>query len=1134
MFSATDVANFLSCHHLLTLDRAEAAGIIRKPYFPDPGLELLRELGTKHEQAYFRHLLNDQGLKIFEIPLNISRKEAITLTQRALFLGVDAIYQAALEQEPWFGRPDFLVRVPKTSALGRWSYEVVETKLARSAKVGALIQLCFYSDLLSQIQKVQPDWMHVVLGRDLNPEKYPVEQYIAYFRKVKRDFDSANSHTSDTYPEPVEHCRVCSWDSVCDKRRRNDDHLSLVAGITRNQRKALAICDVTTVADLAKLDSAAIPKIDGVGKSALLRISQQARLQVQGRQEGRLVYEFLDAKEPNSGLSGLPEPSAGDIFLDLEGDPYVFEQEFEYLIGILSLAEASGKEPLYQSLWSFDSAGEREAFRKLIALVMERWHRYSDMHIYHYAPYEPTAIKRLAGRHGICTDEVDLLLRGGVFIDLYRIVREGFRISVESYSIKKLEPLYGFTRAVPPQVSILALQTFGTALLSGNVEEAAKDLLPALESYNRDDCVSAYLLRQWLEDRRHELETKTGKTLPRPELRSGAPPEDLAAHIERVRAVMVRLTTNLPAKEDEWTIEHRALWLLAQMLEYHRREDKSAWWEYFRLCEVSSEELLEDKNAIGGLVYVGPVGQVKRSIVHRYRFPPQEHSIGRANAVHDPKTKRSAGETVAIDDSNGTIDLKRGVSSVVPHPAALIPQNIVGSEAQCDSLLRIGTSVADRGISGDGPFRAARDILLRQPPRASLVGVESLIDERGQLTDAARQVVASLTSQVSVLPVQGPPGSGKTFTGARIVTELLKSGKRVGITAVSHKVISNLLDEVCKLAKQMGTRIRAVQKANDGDACSDSMVTQIGSNEEALSVLTSGAAQIMAGTPWLWARKELANSLDVLLVDEAGQMSLADVLAISQSATSLVLLGDPQQLNQPQRGVHPPGVDMSALAHLLNGRATVDPNSGLFLKETWRLHPDICAFTSELFYDSRLAARQENQSQRLNAEGYLDGSGLRFVGVEHSANQNESPEEAEKIAELIEGLLRSGATWTNKVGETLQLELKDILVVAPYNAQVSDLIQKLPAGTRVGTVDKFQGQQAPLVFYSMTTSTPEEAPRGMEFLYSLNRLNVAISRAQCAAVIVACPALFHVGCKTPRHIKLANAFCRYLEMAKLA
>lgn len=1131
MFSATDVANFLACHHLLTLDRAQAAGEIKRPFFHDPGVELLRELGARHERAYLRHLVDIQRLEVAEIPTNVSWAEAVALTVDALRRGVDATYQGTFQIGPWNGRSDFLVRVQKPSILGPWSYEPVETKLARSTKVGALIQLCFYSDLLSQIQEVQPDLMHVVLGGNIKPESHPVEQYIAYFRKIKRDFDTACNKPANTYPEPAEHCNVCSWDPRCDKRRRTDDHLSLVAGVTRNQRKAFVARDVTTVARLSQLDLAATPRIDGIGKTALLRIHQQARLQVEGRNEGHLVYELLETNETNTGLAALPAPSPGDVFLDLEGDQYAFETGLEYLFGVLTLPAEVDVEPIYESLWSFDRAGEKKAFGKFIGEVMESWSRHPDMHIYHYAAYEPTAIKRMAGQHGICIDEVDRLLRAGIFIDLYRIVRQGVRASVESYSIKNLEPLYGFKRAASAGASILALQTFGAALAWGDARDCGGELLAAIESYNRDDCVSACRLRGWLEDRRRELEAKTGKALPRPAVNQGEAPEDLAAQTQQVRAVMARLVAGLPAEEVEWTSEQRGLWLLAQMLGYHRREDKSAWWEYFRLCELSDDELLEDKNGMGGLVYIGPVGQIKKSIIHRYSFPPQDHTIDRAHAVHDPKTQKGAGEVVAIDDRNGTIDIKRGASSPVPHPAALIPQDIVDSKPQRDSLFHLGSWVAENGIGGPGPFRAARDLLLRQPPRASLVNVEALIDEHQQMTDAARLLVLSLSSQVSVLPVQGPPGSGKTYTGARMVVELVKHGRRVGITAVSHKVISKLLEDICKASHQAGIQLRAVQKANETDGCPDSMVTQVDDNEELFHALSSGAAQVAAGTSWLWARNDMASSIDALFVDEAGQMSLANVLAISQAATSVVLLGDPQQLDQPQRGVHPPGVDVSALAHLLDGRATIAPSKGLFLKETWRLHPDICAFTSELFYDSRLAARPENQRQRLNTEGFLDGTGLRFVPIEHIGNQSESPEEVEKIAALVDGLLRSGATWTTNTGETLTLNLSDILVVAPYNAQVSALAQRLPAGARVGTVDKFQGQEAPIVFYSMTTSTPEDAPRGMEFLYSLNRLNVAISRARCLAVIVASPALFQVQCKTPRQIKLANALCRYLEMA---
>jgi uncharacterized protein len=1130
MFSASDVANFLACHHLITLNRAEAAGQIKKPYFHDPGVELLRELGARHEQAYLRHLI-DQGLDVAIIPTYASWAEGAARTVDALRRGASVIYQATFQNGPWHGRSDFLIRVPKPSLLGAWSYEPLETKLARSTKAGALVQLCFYADLLSQIQGVQPDCVHTILGNRTEPEKYRLEHYIAYFRKVKRDFETAYCQSQNTYPEPVGHCDVCSWFPLCDKRRHDDDHLSLVPGTRRNQRKVLANSGVATVASLAALDLGPKPKLDGIGSAALVRIHNQARVQVEGRIQGHIVYELLEPKEPNTGLAALPAPSAGDIFLDLEGDAFAFETGLEYLMGVLTIPEQEGVEPSYQALWSFDRADEKEAFTKFIAHVMERWQKYPGMHVYHYAAYESTQIKRMAGQHGVCIDEVDRLLRARIFIDLYRVVRQGVRASVESYSIKKIEELYKFKRAASARDSVLALQAFAGALALGDPHDVPANILQSIETYNRDDCLSAWQLREWLEDRRHGLEAKKEAALPRATF-TQEEVEELSPQTLEVRAVIERLTSGLPGDETDWNPEQRALWLLAQMLEYHRREDKSAWWEYFKQCDLTDDELLEDKNSLGGLQYVGQVEQVKRSIVHRYSFPPQDHSIDRALQVHDPKTKASAGTVVAIDDLNGTIDIKRGVNSQVPHPTALVPQNVLGSEAQHDSLMRLGRWVAENGISGLGPFQAARDLLLRHPPRLSLANLENMYDQKGEIAETARQTLHSLCAQVSVLPVQGPPGSGKSYSGARIIAELVRSGHRVGVTAISHKVISNLLQYACSEARAANIQLSAVQKANETDGCADGMVKQVDGNEEILDALRQGTVQVVAGTPWLWARGDMADSVEVLFVDEAGQMSLADVLAISQAGRSVVLLGDPQQLNQPQQGVHPPGVDVSALAHLLNGRATIEPENGLFLKETWRLHPDICAFTSELFYDGRLTARPENRNQRLNMNGPLDGTGLRYILVQHSGNQSESPEEVATAKELVNNLLARGATWTDKTGRQDTLKLGEILVVAPYNAQVSALCKALPVGARVGTVDKFQGQQAPIVIYSMTTSTPEDAPRGMEFLYSLNRLNVAISRAQCLVVILASPALFQVECKTPRQMQLANALCRYLEMVR--
>jgi uncharacterized protein len=340
-------------------------------------------------------------------------------------------------------------------------------------------------------------------------------------------------------------------------------------------------------------------------------------------------------------------------------------------------------------------------------------------------------------------------------------------------------------------------------------------------------------------------------------------------------------------------------------------------------------------------------------------------------------------------------------------------------------------------------------------------------------------------------------------------------------------VIRRLLDEVVRAGKELGVGLQCIQKTSDGEAGDSIACTD--SNEEVFAALGSHC-QVAAGTAWLWARPEAFESVDVLFVDEAAQMSLANVLAVSHAGPSLVLLGDPRQLDQPTQGTHPEGVGISALDYILDGQQTISADRGLFLGETWRLHPAICAFTSELFYESRLLPIKGLELQEIRSRGRIRGSGLRYVPVVHRGNQNSSPEETKTIEELAAEILGSSTTWVDRLGKQQPVTLDDILIIAPYNAQVFDLKDKIPGG-RIGTVDKFQGQEAPIVIYSMTTSTHADAPRGMSFLYSLNRLNVATSRARALSILVCSPALFEPECRTPQQMKMANAFCRFLELA---
>ena len=559
---------------------------------------------------------------------------------------------------------------------------------------------------------------------------------------------------------------------------------------------------------------------------------------------------------------------------------------------------------------------------------------------------------------------------------------------------------------------------------------------------------------------------------PRPALRDDERDQEREGAAE-VEALFDALTAGLAADDAALDDDRRARRLLAYLLEFHRREDKSMWWEFFHRCGLSEEELVADRATLGALTCVGEAGQVKRSVFHRYRFPDQPHEIEVGDSPKNPATAESeeqrrgfCGKVVALDDVAATIDLKRGRASSVPHPRALVPLDNVGAGVLRDSLLGLAREVASGGFAADSPRRAAFDLLRRVPPRvlpAPRAGTEpppatgpNLVGEGETPLDAVRRIAPRLDR--SVLPVQGPPGSGKTYTGAQMILDLLADRKRVGVTANSHKVISNLLGAVCRAAgRRPGasvhggcepdgpsagppSAVRGIQKANPGDGCPDERIVQAASNEAVADALAAGEANLAAGTAWLWAREELAGAVDVLVIDEAGQMSLANTLAASQAARSVVLLGDPRQLDQPIQGIHPPGADVSALGHLLGEAPTIEPSRGIFLDHTWRMHPAVCAFTTEQFYAGRLGSRPELARQQVVGPGPLAGSGLRFVAVEHAGNTNASTEEAARVAALLRELLDAGAAWVDRDGVRRPLTLEDILVVAPYNAQVATLL----------------------------------------------------------------------------------------------
>jgi uncharacterized protein len=1117
--SATDLSNYIACRHVTYLDLSAANGTMNVPQYRDPMLAILQQRGLEFEQAYLKSL-RDEGLTIAE-PGGDEQSTSIERTISAMQNGVDVIYQASLKMGVWQGKADFLRKVDKPSNLGEWSYEVIDSKLAKDTRAGTILQICLYSQMVEAMQGALPEFMHVMTPEEnFTMHDYRVHDFIAYHRLAQRGLlEAIAKGTAEpyTYPDPVPHCDICRWWQNCDKHRRKDDHLSLVAGISGLQVTEVKKWGVDTLEKLAKVSMPFTQQPSRGSLETYERVREQARVQLEARTEHKPVYELLEVAE-GQGLARLPEPSKGDIFFDFEGDPFVGTTGLEYLFGY-ALNETNNT---YHSIWALSPAQEKKAFETFVDMVMARWQVYPGLHIYHYTAYEPSALKRLMGKHATREDEIDTMLRAGIFIDLHSIIKQTIRAGIEKYSLKDLEVFHDFKRELDLKDASTNLRAIERLLEMSNAD-IPEEIMTAVETYNKEDCLSTRSLRDWLEQLRDKL-IQEGKDITRAAMQSGDASEPLTEHQQQVKQLYEKLAGDISIDRSERNDEQQARWLLANMLDWYRREKKATWWEYFRLRELSENELLEEKAALAGLSFLREVDTVKKSFIHRYSYPPQETEIRKGDDVKCGNGD-DFGKVISIDALACTIDIKKGPSKKDVHPTSVFRHTDVQDKIKEEAIFRIATWVADNGIDTDGPYRAGRDLLLGKPPRPNA----PLLTHEDSVRLALEWVQLLDTS---LLPIQGPPGAGKSYTAAQMIVALVRAGKKVGITALSHKVIRGLMEKVISAAEEQNMSLQCIQKVSTLSVHNHPRLKETEKGPAVLNALKSGEAQVAGGTAWLWAGEDFAEAVDVLFVDEAGQLSLIDAVAVSQAAKNMVLLGDPQQLKQPQQGSHPEGTDVSALEHILQEHKTIPADRGLFLNETWRMHPDICAFISELFYEGRLTSRPDLINQSLDGNTMFKGAGLWFVPVMHNSNQSSSMEEAERIAAIVAELTKGDVFYTDKKGERKPLKLSDIMLIAPYNAQVAELAKKLPAGSHIGTVDKFQGQEAPIVIFSMSTSSPEDAPRGMEFLYSLNRLNVAVSRAKAVCIIVANPQLFEPDCKSPQQMKLANAFCMYFEMSE--
>ncbi len=1076
------------------------------PDVSDAETELVRRLGEEHEE---RVLATLAARHPGHVAIERGDDGALHKTLKAMRAGKPLIYQGRLDAGDWHGYPDFLLREEVPSELGAWSYRPMDAKLARSEKPYFLAQLCAYAHLLRQAQGVLPRTMGLWLGNSAEPT-FETEQFIHYFGHLREVFERfQREFDGQAMPDPALERGYGRWESAALRLLEERDDLALTARITRGQVMRLRDAGITTMAQLA----AAGPSVRRIGADVLARLRRQARLQVASRGQPVPAFEVLP-HEPGRrlGLAALPPASSGDVFLDFEGFPLAVGG-LEYLLGAVTLDDGA---PTFRDWWAHDAAGEKASFEQLVDWLHARWRADPAMHVYHYASYEVTALRKLMGKHATREDEVDDLLRAEVFVDLYAMVRTGVAVGTRGYSLKDIEVLFAPKRAAGVTDAGSSVAEYQRWMDSGEPGDwQHSPILGAIRDYNREDCEHTWRLAEWLRERQADAGI------------AWMPPAESGAKDEEPREPEA-LAQALAARA-EWERDGEAARitrLLMHLLQYHRRERKPMWWRFFDRQTKTDEELADDRDCLGGLERTtSPVEPDKRSFLVEYRFDA------------DQDTKLEQGDKVYMVHAGGAptkavikeLDLDAGVALLrvgpgKPHPdrCNLIPDD----DPRADQLVAAIRRFVGRWLEqGEAASPALADLLARRPPRVRAHGGGPLLGDAAPMPAGLIDLVGRLTG--TTLCIQGPPGTGKTTNAAAAIAALARQGKRIGVTAGSHKVVLNLLGAVARAADASGGGVRIAKAGEpEGDPLIASGRIELCETNEVAGMLEEGL-QVVGGTAWLFAREEMEDALDYLFVDEAGQVPLANALAVGMAAENLVFIGDQNQLAQPVQGTHPEESGASCLDYLLKDHATVPPERGVLLGTTWRLHPDLCAFVSAVSYENRLRPGGPAPTRRIvlgrDLRHLRRGTGIVMQDVAHEGNTHSSEEEADRIMMLVADL---GQSVVEEGDARRPFDIMtDLLIVAPYNAQVRLLRRKL-GGLRIGTVDKFQGQEAAVAIVSMCASSLEESPRGAAFLLNPNRLNVALSRAQCLAIVVASAGLIKARPSSVEEMRLLNLFCR--------
>ncbi|AMT97243.1 MULTISPECIES: TM0106 family RecB-like putative nuclease [Psychrobacter] len=1161
-YSPSDLTKYMESPFASWMDRfaQEYPELVPKQDPNDDLMVMLQQKGYQHEDK-LEAMFIAEGKNLIKIE-GENNDERYAKTLQAMQSGVEIIVQARLELDQFAGFADFLVKVNHEpehlpSSFGNWHYEVWDTKLASRVKPTFIIQLCCYAQMLESIQGCLPQYITVALG---NGEVQVLRTYdfYYYYLKLKDTFlkEHAEFHINHC-PNPADSESWGNWSNHAEQILLSKDHLCQVASITKGQIKKLNKVGIHTMQQLA---DSSIFSVGGMHSTIFTKLKAQASIQIKSKLKSQRPEVMIDSARPEfeiikpaqgekKGLTLLPPDSPMDVFFDIEGFP-LDEGGLEYLWGNSYLDEHGNRQ--FKDFWAHNREQEKQCFQDFIHWAYDRWQQDPSMHIYHYASYEVTACRKLMGRYGICEFEVDQLLRNEVFVDLYKVVKGGLRLGAPRYSIKNVELLYRNKRNT--QVgngsdSIIVYDQWRALYQRGEEGDTwqTSKILSDIRDYNIDDCDSTQELAVWLREQQtiHNIDYLGKAEVIEPEISEEA---------TMVTALRDRL---LAQAQTELLVDSKQAQLtenLAWMLDFHRREAKPLFWRLFDRLGSEEVMLMDDLDclALCERTQREPFksSPKARNLSYEYRFDINQEFKGAANNFYVLGVETSEDKNVTVglvkedsDLGNGVIVLK--AKHEPPSMVSLIPDELISSKVIAEAVFKTVVEYEQ------GLFRqkksAIMDFLTGVKPRLLNHKGGDIVSSEEPDTRLKQVIIAISNLDSSYLPIQGPPGSGKTYTGKHAIAHLLKSGAKIGISSNSHKAINNLLLSTAKHCKQNNIKASSFCTKETDDELSDYDVTIISNNQLANHIQP---ACVVGTTAWGFAREDMADQLDYLFVDEAGQVSTANLVAMSRSARNLVLMGDQMQLGQPSQGTHPAKSGLSILDYLLHDTPTISADMGVFLDMTYRMHSKVNTVISQLIYESKLRSHLDNDKRILKVleptanhsivPQTLDmhintEAGIIFVPVEHEGNTQASDEEVAMIEQLAKSLLgcmlHTGLTKDNGEAVVRPITWDDMLFVAPYNHQVSKLKNVLGKQAKVGSVDKFQGQESPIVFLSMCASDANESPRGMDFLFDKNRINVAISRAQTLAIVVANPNLGNTSVNSVEQLRKVNLFNAVMYMS---